>query len=75
MVFAFAGDSTITRFFAIGCGVHFNYCRKVKAKNRQLSTPYIMEWFSRIQYYYVIDFLKSDKLSVLLVSLYLCERK
>ena len=75
MVFAFAGDSTITRFFAIGCGVHFNYCSKVKAKNRQLSSPLIKELFSGLRYYYVIDFLKSDKLSALLVSLYHRERK
>ena len=63
MVLAFAGDSTMTRLLAI-MWVGVEFCRKVKTNFYWDPTHYISMTDELFLYYYVIDFYKSDKLSV-----------
>ena len=75
MVFAFAGDSTMTRLLAI----KIDSVRRMRAQskgekdytNNNFFTPDVLFYL----YYYVIGVLKSDKLSVKDVSLYRRKRK
>ena len=75
MVFAFAGDSTMTRLLAI----KIDSVRRMRAQSKGEKDYTNNNFFTSdvllYMYYYVIGVLKSDKLSVKDVSLYRRKRK
>ena len=75
MVFAFAGDSTMTRLLAIKIDSVRRMRAQSKGEKDYTNNNFFTSDVPLYMYYYVIGVLKSDKLSVKDVSLHCRKRK